>query len=259
MPARWAIANWKMHTTREEAIALASGVVSGLAGSSGWDRAALGVGLAPPYPFLEAVGAAIRGTGMALVAQDCHEQAKGAFTGAVSAPMLASVGVTHVLVGHSERRHHFGDDDARVRAKLEAVLAAGLAPVLCVGERLEEREAGREREVVAGQLRAALSGLPAEARARLVVAYEPVWAIGTGRNATPEQAGAMHRVVQEEVGGLLGGSVPVLYGGSVKPDNVSSLAQTPGVDGVLVGGASLEANAFVTIVRACASEAREGS
>src|SRR5690606_10147907 len=124
---------------------------------------------------------------------------KGAFTGAVSAPMLASVGVTHVLVGHSERRQHFGDDDARVRAKLEAVLAAGLGPVLCVGERLEEREAGREREVVAGQLRAALSGLSAEARARLVVAYEPVWAIGTGRNATPEQAGAMHRVVQEEV------------------------------------------------------------
>jgi triosephosphate isomerase len=242
-----------MHTDRSSAVALAASVAEGARGVELGDVV---VGVAPPFPFLEAVGAALAGSPVELVAQDVHPEPKGAFTSAVSAPMLASLGVARVIVGHSERRAHFGDDDATVARKLRAALAEGLGPILCVGERLEQRESGDHQPVVRAQVEAALKGLDAEGLAKVVVAYEPVWAIGTGKTATPEQAGEMHRflrgVVQE-----LGGELPILYGGSVKPANADALAATPGIDGVLVGGASLAADSFVPIISSCANALRE--
>lgn len=251
---RLVIGNWKMHGTRAEAVALAAQVAAGLEGVPAWDPDEVRVGVAPPFPFLEAVGAALAGTRVELVAQDCHQEPQGAFTGWVSAPMLASVHVRRVLVGHSERRQHAREDDALVRAKLEAVLEAGLDPVVCVGELLAERDAGRHEAVVERQVRAALEGLDPSAFARVVVAYEPVWAIGTGRTATPEQAGAMHRSIEAVLAAIApeAARIPVLYGGSVKPSNAAELARTPGVAGALVGGASLEAASFVEIVRGVA-------
>ncbi|MCO5166819.1 MAG: triose-phosphate isomerase [Planctomycetes bacterium] len=250
-----------MHTSRAEAVALASGVVAQLQQVPAWDPDVVRVGLAPPFPFLEAVRDAVAGHPVELVAQDCHAEPRGAFTGWVSAPMLASVGVRRVIVGHSERRQHAGEDDALVRRKLEAALEAGLDPVVCVGEQLAERDAGRHEAVVEAQARGALEGLDPAAYARVVVAYEPVWAIGTGRTATPEQAGTMHRFI----GGLLASfgpqaaGVPVIYGGSVKPDNIDGLARQDGIAGALVGGASLEAGSFVQIVRGVAEQARAGA
>lgn len=247
---RYVIGNWKMHTTRDAAVALARAVVQDLA--AGLDDS-VEAGLAPPFPFLEAVGAVCKGSKVVLVAQDCHPEAQGAFTGAVSVPMLASVGVQRVIVGHSERRTLFGETDALVRKKVEAVLAAGLMPVVCVGEKLDERETGRERQVVETQVKAALAGLGAGLQ-KVIVAYEPVWAIGTGKTATPEQAGAMHCFILELLAGLgaKNASVPVIYGGSVKPGLIAGLAATRGIEGALVGGASLEAPSFVQIVRGVA-------
>lgn len=257
MRRRFVIGNWKMHTTRAEAVALAAGVVAGLQERDGWDPETVRVGLAPPFPFLEAVREVIGSHPIELVAQDCHQAAKGAFTGWVSAPMLASVGVKRVIVGHSERRQYGHEDDALVRAKLEAALEHGLEPVVCVGEHLADRDAGRHEQVVEAQVRAALEGLDPAAYARVVVAYEPVWAIGTGRTATPEQAGAMHRFIQGLLArfGKEAGDVAVIYGGSVKPDLIDGLARTEGISGALVGGASLEAGSFVQIVRGVARHA----
>ncbi|MGE0710272.1 MAG: triose-phosphate isomerase [Planctomycetota bacterium] len=250
-----AVGNWKMHTTRDEAVRLVRGLVEL---TQGIDPARAIVGVAPPYPFLDAVRDAIGGAGVELVAQDCHEAKSGAFTGAVSAPMLASVGVKRVIVGHSERRQVFGDSDETVRAKLLAVLDAGLHAILCVGETLPERDAGQAEAVVERQLRAGLADLDAAALARVTIAYEPVWAIGTGRTATPAQAGELHAFVRERVlPQLQAGSLAVLYGGSVKPDNIDALAATPHVGGVLVGGASLEASSFARIVRGCADHGAE--
>jgi triosephosphate isomerase len=259
---RLVIGNWKMHTTRAEAEALASSVLSGLEHAAEWDPDAVRVGLAPPFPFLQAVGDTLAGKPVELVAQDCHQERQGAFTGSVSAPMLASLGVKRVIVGHSERRQYAHDDDAVVRAKVEAVLEAGMGPVLCVGEQLAERDAGRHEQVVEAQVRAAVEGLPPSAWARLVIAYEPVWAIGTGRTATPEQAGAMHLFIRSLLAGMEptaldqgAAQVPVIYGGSVKPNLIDGLARTPGIEGALVGGASLEAGSFVQIIRGVAAAA----
>lgn len=250
----FAVGNWKMHLTLEEALGLASGVVTQVAAHAG---GGLRVGIAPPYPYLHAVGTLLEGSAVELIAQDCHPEAKGAFTGWVSAPMLRSVGVKRVIVGHSEQRKHGPDDDARVRAKLDAALAAGLGVILCVGESLAEREAGREYEVVAAQLSAGLSGLSAAQLAETVVAYEPLWAIGTGKTATPVEVAQMHtHIIGQILPGLLPAGVdapPVLYGGSVKPANIDALAATDGVGGVLVGGASLEANSFGRIAQGCAA------
>jgi len=248
VPERLVIGNWKMHTERESAAELARDVVGLLQDG---EPPRVTVGVAPPYPFLSAVGVAVTGAPVELCAQDCHPEPKGAFTGSVSAPMLASLGVARVIVGHSERRHGLGEDDDLVRRKLDAALGAGLGPVLCVGETLEEREAGQEEAVVRRQLEGGLQGLDGAALGRVVVAYEPVWAIGTGRTATPEQAGAMHRFIHALLADLdgAGAEVPVLYGGSVKPQNIAELAATDGIDGALVGGASLEAESFVAIVR----------
>src|SRR5262245_18247094 len=212
------------------------------------------VAIFPPYTALAAVRPVIEGTAVALGAQDLHWEAEGAYTGEISGPMLADAGCGYVIVGHSERRHQLGEDDAQVRRKLEAALRAGLTPIVCVGERLSEREAGRTDEVVTRQVRAALDGLSAAASRTLCFAYEPVWAIGTGRVATPAQAAEAHarvRATADHVSGAgLGEGLCVLYGGSVKAENAAALFAEEQVDGVLVGGASLDADGFVRIVAA---------
>ena len=257
MATRYAIGNWKMNTDLPGAVTLATELTVALRETPPADGVVVGV--APPFCFLAPVKEVLEGSPVELIAQDCHPEPKGAFTGAVSASMLASLGVQRVIVGHSERRAVFGDDDATVRRKLEAALGAGLRVILCVGETLAQREAGQAEAVVGAQLQAGLEGLSAEQLAQVIVAYEPVWAIGTGVTATPEQAGAMHTALREQVlpelcSEVLGGGEPpaVLYGGSVKPANIDALAKTAHVGGVLVGGASLEASSFAQIVQGCA-------
>jgi triosephosphate isomerase len=256
--------NWKMHRGGREGVDLARALVEALGGRA---PAGAAVALIPPFPALGAVGAALGGSGVHLGAQDCHAEATGAFTGSVAAEMLASWGCAFVLCGHSERRRLAGDDDGAVRAKVGAALRAGLRPILCVGETLEERDAGRTAEVLARQVAAGTAGLAPADAARLEVAYEPVWAIGTGRTASPEQAAEGHRTVREALGRALGADAAaaarVLYGGSVNAGNAAALMAAPGVDGALVGGASLEAAGFAAIVRAAAAatagSARGGS
>lgn len=251
--ARFAVGNWKMHLTLDEALRLASEVVGQLAPLG--DR--VQAGIAPPFPYLHSIGLILEGSNVELIAQDCHPEAQGAYTSWVSAPMLRSCGVRRVILGHSERRQHGGDTDAIVRRKLDAALAAGLGVILCVGESLAEREAGQQNEVVARQLRAGLQGLASSAWGEVSIAYEPVWAIGTGKTASPAEAGAMHTYILEQVlPEILPAGHPaplVLYGGSVKPDTIAALAATDGVGGVLVGGASLEASSFAQIAQGCAA------
>lgn len=207
--------------------------------------------VAPAFPFLGQAVERLRGTRVAVAAQHCHEAAGGAFTGEVSAPMLASLGVRFCIVGHSERRQYCGETDALVNARIRALLAAGIAPICCCGERRAEREAGRQHEVVGAQLREALAGLSAAELMRIIVAYEPVWAIGTGLNATAEQAQDMHAFIRGVLRGLApeaADQVPLLYGGSCKPDNAAELFACADVDGGLIGGASLEAASFLELV-----------
>jgi triosephosphate isomerase len=192
-----------------------------------------------------------RGEGCAVGVQNVHWEDRGAFTGEISVPMAAGVGATHVLIGHSERRHVFGESDADVARKVHAVLAHGLVPVICVGETLDQRKAGRVEEVILRQLDAALEGM-AGGGAAFQIAYEPVWAIGTGETATPEDASDAHGTLRARLSEALGAEtaagIPILYGGSVKPNNAGELLAAPDVDGVLVGGASLEAASFAAIV-----------
>jgi triosephosphate isomerase len=232
--ARLVAGNWKMHGSRAANKALLDGVLSGVAAVQGVECV-----ICPPFPYLEQAAQIVRGTKVALGAQNASEHAQGAHTGEVSAAMLADVGCRYVIVGHSERRQLYGETDAMVAAKFAAVRAAGLKPILCVGETLEEREAGRTEAVVARQL-AAVRFEDA------VLAYEPVWAIGTGRNATPEQAQAVHAFLRKRVSA----DTPILYGGSVKAQNAAALFANADVDGGLIGGASLVANDFVEIVKA---------
>ncbi len=243
--------NWKMHHGGPDGADLARGIAAAVAALPPGN---VEVAVLPPHTALAPVAGALSGTGILLGAQSCHAEGKGAFTGETAAPALAAWGCTFVLCGHSERRRLFGEDDAAVAARVRAALAAGLRPVLCVGETLAERDAGRTAEVLARQVEAAVAGLDGPAATRLEVAYEPVWAIGTGRNAVPEQAAAGHRVVREALAKGLGAAaasaVRVLYGGSVNPGNAEALLSAPGVDGALVGGASLEAAAFAAIVKA---------
>ena len=239
------IGNWKMNTGLAEAVRLASDVVHATG-----DGAAE-VGVCPPAVWLDAVAERLRGSRVALGAQNVYPEASGAFTGEVSPQMLAGVGCRYVLAGHSERRAILCEDSALVARKVAACLAAGLVPVLCVGETLDERDGGRAEAVVADQLLASLDGV--QAPGALVVAYEPVWAIGTGRTASPEQAQAMHaalRAALAERFGEAGRAVPLLYGGSVNAGNAATLFAQPDVDGALVGGASLDAEAFAAIVAA---------
>ena len=244
-------ANWKMNTTLAEAEALVRAEMADLNALEG-----LEVVLCPPFVSLGLVADLVKGTRLQVGAQNIHWENPGAFTGEVSAAMLQGL-CRYVIVGHSERRHLFGETDEMVSRKVGAALAAGLTPILCVGEVLEERRQGRANEVVSSQLRAALKGL-SEAE-RLVVAYEPVWAIGTGLAAdgaaAEEMCGLVRRLVGEAQGEAAAQDTPVLYGGSVNPDNIGQYVGQPNVDGALVGGASLRADQFVAIAEATA-EAR---
>jgi triosephosphate isomerase len=245
--------NWKMHLNHFEALQLVQKLSYNLTTA---DHEAVDVTVHPPFTDLRTVQTAIDSDKMKLQlgAQNCHWEEKGAYTGEVSAAMLAKLQVRWVLVGHSERRQLFGETDDWVLKKLHAVLALGMVPIVCVGETLEERELGATEAKVEGQVRSALARCTAEVAAGLVFAYEPIWAIGTGRTATPDDAqstcGLVRRVVGEVVGAEAAAAVRVQYGGSVKGSNAADLLAQPDVDGLLVGGASLDADDFATIVAA---------
>ena len=240
--------NWKMHKTVAESLALVKELAAGLGEASGQVQ----VAVAPPFTAVHAVAQALHGTALEVSGQDVYWEVQGAFTGEVSAPMLAEAGCKHGIVGHSERRQFFGETDEAVRKKAAALLAAGLFPIVCVGETLAEREAGRTIEVVDRQVRQGLKGFGAGELARITIAYEPVWAIGTGRTATTAQAQEVHgslRGILRQLGGAVADGMRIQYGGSVKPDNARELMSQPDVDGALVGGASLKAPDFLAIVK----------
>jgi triosephosphate isomerase len=239
--------NWKMNKTYEEGRDLAKEIVERLQPSETL------VILAAPFIHLNSISHIIKGvSGLRLGAQNCHEAESGAYTGETSAPMLRSVGVEYVIIGHSERREYFGETDALLAAKVNAALAQGLTPIFCCGEKLDTREAGLHFQLVENQLKNALFHLSAEAFDRIVIAYEPVWAIGTGKTASPEQAQEMHAhirsLVAQQYGQEIANLMSILYGGSVNDSNATELFKQPDVDGGLVGGASLQAEAFVKIV-----------
>ena len=239
--------NWKMHKTRDEARALARAIREG----SG-DLTRREVVLAPPFTALAAVAEEIQGSGIVLAAQNVHWEDKGAFTGEISTSMLKDADCGMVILGHSERRQYFGETDELVNRKARATLRAGLQPIICIGETLAERESGKHEDTVSQQLAGGLDGLTAEDLLRIIFAYEPVWAIGTGRTASPEIAQEMHGCIRGrllEKFGKNAETVRILYGGSVKPDNVDALMRQPDIDGALVGGACLEAESFLRIIR----------
>jgi triosephosphate isomerase (TIM) len=239
--------NWKMHKTVAEARALAREIRQGLL-----PGAKAEVALAPPFTALTAVAAELAGSAVRLAGQDTFWETQGAFTGAISPVMLADVGCRYVIVGHSERRQLFGETDQTVNRKLKAVLAAGLVPILCVGETMAERQAGQTLTRLNEQLRLGLAGLGPLEGNRLTLAYEPVWAIGTGLTATPAQAQEVHAFIRSLLPELLAdrGSIRLLYGGSVTPENAASLLAEADIDGALVGGASLKAASFLGIINA---------
>jgi triosephosphate isomerase len=245
-------ANWKMHKTHLEAIQAVQ-KLSYLVDEAEAER--VEVVICPAFTALRSVQTLLEADRLpyALGAQDAHWEEKGAFTGEVSPAMLAALKCRYVIVGHSERRQFFGETDERVARKVRAVFAAGMTPILCVGESLEDRDAGRTEEWVAGQVRAAVSGLPSEKAATLVVAYEPIWAIGTGRNASPADAGQVIRLIRETVAAAAGpdaaAAVRIQYGGSVKAANIREFMAHPEIDGALVGGASLDPEELALIVK----------
>jgi triosephosphate isomerase len=249
MRTKFIAGNWKMFTTAASAEQLASAVVKGLGSEPRFT-----VAVCPPFTYLERVAKIVRGTPVGLGAQNLYPEKEGAFTGEVSPTMLVDVGCRYVIIGHSERRHKLGEIDAFISRKVHAALAAGLTVILCVGETLQEREGNQTEKVLDRQVTNGLAGIPAEGLKRLVLAYEPVWAIGTGRNATPDQAQTAHAFLRRRVGDLCGtdaaGALIIQYGGSVKPDNAAQLLKQPDVDGALVGGASLQADQFLAIARA---------
>ncbi|MEZ4598948.1 MAG: triose-phosphate isomerase [Syntrophotaleaceae bacterium] len=240
--------NWKLHKTIGEALELVNALKSDLGGIEDRD-----IVLAPVFTALAPVGEALKGSNIDLCAQNCYPEAGGAFTGEVSPALLQDVGCRYIIVGHSERRLIFGEDDAFIGKKVKAVLTANLHPVLCIGETLEEREANRTFLVLETQLKGCLQGIDPSVLPRLILAYEPVWAIGTGKTATGDQAEEAHRFIRqflaEQYGQDQAQAVRILYGGSVKPDNVDGLMAMPNIDGALVGGASLKAGDFSRIVR----------
>ena len=239
--------NWKMNTNRASAVALAEGVAKQAETLEGVDLA-----VCPPSCYLDAVGRAIAGSKVALGAQNMYHEKDGAFTGELSAAMLLDLGCKYVILGHSERRHILGETDADINKKLHAALAAGLLPIVCLGELLSERQAGKTLAVIQTQFDGSLAGLSAEQVAKVVIAYEPVWAIGTGKVATPQQAEDVHlalrKIIGERYNSSIADSVRLQYGGSVKPDNAATLLKQPDIDGALVGGASLKVDQFLGIV-----------
>jgi len=239
-----------MHGDTAANSALVEGIIAGQPDSDNVDML-----VCPPYPYLATVAAQVDGSRLQLGAQNVSEHEKGAFTGEVAPAMLKDIGCSHVLVGHSERRSLYGESSAQVAAKFAAALAEGLTPVLCVGETLEQREAGETEAVVKEQLDAVLDTAGIAALGRAIVAYEPVWAIGTGLTATPEQAQDVHRFIRAEVAARdegIADSLQILYGGSVKGDNAAGLFGMPDIDGGLIGGASLKVEDFLAIARAAA-------
>lgn len=242
--------NWKMNKTVAEATALAREVRDAVHGLG--DR--VEVAVAPPFTALWTVARSLEGSAVAVAAQNCHAEASGAFTGEVSAAMLKEVGCRWVILGHSERRQLFGETDAGVAKKVASVLKAELLPIICVGETLAQREAGQTLAIVEAQVKGCLAGFGATEGARFVIAYEPVWAIGTGRTATAAQAQEVHASIRGVLRGLWGAAaaaeVRIQYGGSVKADNAAELMGQPDIDGALVGGASLKASDFAAIVKA---------
>ena len=240
-------ANWKMYKTVVEAEAFVAAFRDLVAEVTGVD-----IVIAPPFTALAAVAAGLRGLPIGVAGQDLHWEMEGAFTGAISPAMLAQAGATHVIVGHSERRRLFGDTDDTVNKKTRAALDAGLSPIVCVGETLDEREGGQMLSVLTRQLERGLDGFSGAQIGSLIVAYEPVWAIGTGRTATADQAGEAHAHIRATLRKTFGDgpadACRILYGGSVKPGNVRELVSQPDVDGTLVGGASLDPTSFFEIV-----------
>ena len=238
--------NWKMNKTTAEAVALATEIRKGA------DTAGVDVLVSPVFTTLAAVAKALEGSKILLAGQNMHSELGGAFTGEIGPPMLKDVGCSHVILGHSERRQYFGETDEGVARKTRIALDNGLLPISCVGETLEEREAGKTMEVVGRQLDAILKAVSADEAAKVVIAYEPVWAIGTGKVATPAQAQEVHAFIRKRVteahGSATAEAIRILYGGSVKPDNVKGLMALPDVDGALVGGASLKADSFLKLV-----------
>jgi len=251
------IANWKMHGTLGEARALASAIRDGLRRVRGVE-----VALCPPFTALSTVAEIVGSGAIKLGGQNCHHEASGAHTGEISPAMLADLGCRYVIVGHSERRGEMGETDDQINRKLHAALSHRLLPVLCVGETAEERRQGLTFTTIEGQLRAGLAGVSADVAASVVVAYEPVWAIGTGVNATPAQAGEVHGYVRGLLSELASKetaqTMRILYGGSVKADNAGALLAEPEIDGALVGGASLSAAGFIAIVKAARPGAVSG-
>ncbi|MFN3484885.1 MAG: triose-phosphate isomerase [Planctomycetota bacterium] len=241
--------NWKMNGLLREARDLAAGIRKALEGKPPEPE----VVVCPPFLALAAVREVLEGSPLRLGAQNMHWESKGAYTGEISPLMLKDVGCTHVILGHSERRHILGETHEMINRKVKAALAADLTPIFCIGELLEERTMGVTREVVERQISKGLDGVAPQDLPRVVVAYEPVWAIGTGRTATPRQAQEVHHYVRkllaQRAGSDIAARVRILYGGSVKPDNIRELMSEEDVDGALVGGASLEVTSFVKIVR----------
>ncbi len=242
--------NWKLNGSSAANEALIAGIVAGVPGGSGFSLL-----VCPPYPYVAAVAAQVAGSAVSVGAQNVSEHESGAYTGEVAASMLADIGCEYVIVGHSERRAIYGESSFQVAAKFQAAQAAGIVPILCVGETLEEREAGTTESVVDYQLGAVLDAAGIGAFARAVVAYEPVWAIGTGMTATPEQAQDVHKHIRAQLSakdaGIAAG-VQILYGGSMKGENAAGLLAMPDIDGGLIGGASLKAKDFLAIAEAAA-------
>ncbi len=239
--------NWKMNKTATEARDLADKLIPLVSVVKDRD-----IVLAPPFTSIPAVSGTIKGTNMALAAQDLFWEDKGAFTGEISAEMLLDLGCKYVIIGHSERRQFFGETDETVNKKLRQALNKSLLPIVCVGELLSEREAGKANQVIERQVVGALKGVAAAEMQKIVIAYEPVWAIGTGKTATPDQANEIHAFIRQKIKSMynddVAGALRIQYGGSVTPDNVSTLMAKPDIDGALVGGASLKPESFAALV-----------
>ena len=243
--------NWKMNTDSHTSISLAESIVSGSLETAGQG---VSVAVCPPFVYLQAVAKALSASSVAVGAQDIYYEQKGAFTGEISASMLKDIGCSYALCGHSERRHVIGETDEMINKKVAAAIGGGLLPILCVGELLAEREASQTSEVISRQIKSDLAGLSVEKVSALTMAYEPVWAIGTGLTATPQQAQEVHAFVRgllaEMYGAQLAEEIRILYGGSAKPGNAGDLMREQDVDGLLVGGASLNADDFIAIIQA---------
>jgi len=241
-------ANWKMNMTTGESVAFARKLTEEFARLEGRD-----VVIAPPFTSLYPVAEILRNSGIHLAAQNLHWEKAGACTGEISAPMLSDIGCRYVLVGHSERRTLFGERDEEVNRKAKTALAAGLKPIVCIGETLDERESGRTFDILARQIKEGLNNISHNDMKNVTLAYEPVWAIGTGKTATTEQAEEAHRFIREEIGRIFGkakaGETAIIYGGSVKPDNIAGLMDQPDINGALVGGASLDFESFAKIIK----------